>query len=182
MDNRFRRRINKDYNPAPSPRVKQQYMNKYLSIGTQQVVRWHDMFKVGFSTCPGLFLHAVAMPEFIKAKGICRWTLLTLTSFNIAELHLNSPYPDIKTIAHLLNADVKVVRASIKWCLEHNYIMKVNQGYRGRRPNGSFGSQRYYLTVQGQEVLNEYFHHCHKYYDTVADKLINQEERKYRNF
>ncbi len=180
MGNRFRRKLNKDYNPVPSPRVKQQYINKYLSISEQQAVRWQDMLKVGTSTCPALFMHAVAMPSFIKAKGISRWPLLTLTSFNIAQLTNNSPFPDIPELSQLLQADIKVVRASINWCMEHNYVMKVNQGFRGRRKNGGFGSQRYYLTVQGQEVLNEYFHHCHAYYDMLTDKLI-QSRRKLPN-
>ena len=181
-ETRFRRTIKQEYKPKDSPRLKQLYVNKYLSISAQYVIRWQDMFKVGYSTCPGMFLHAVAMPEFIKAKGISRWPLLTLTAFNIAQLHLHKPYPDILDIAQLLNADIKVIRAAFKWCLFRNFIMKVNQGYRGRRSDGTFGSQHYYLTLMGQEILNEYFHHCHQYYDEVTDKLRNPEMKKYLNY
>jgi len=182
MGNRFRRQLNKNYNTAPSPRVKQQYINKYLSISAQHEVRWLDILKVGSSTCPGLFLHAVAMPSFIKAKGISRWPLLTLTAFNITQLINDSRYPGIPELALLLHADVKVIRASINWCIEHNYVMKVNQGYRGRRKSGGLGSQRYYLTLQGQQVLNEYFHHCHQYYDKLTERVIYKTPRNLPKF
>jgi hypothetical protein len=101
------------------------------------------------------------MPQFISEKGISRLPLLVMIGFNLVELYLCQPYPDASTIAKFMKMDIKSTRDAIKWCVHRNFVLAAKQGYRGRSKDGKFGSQRYYLTLIGQEVLNQYHLHCH---------------------
>ncbi len=182
IETRFRRKLNRNYKPKLTPRLKQLYIGKYVSIQSQQVVRWQDMFKVGYSTCPGLFLHSLALPEFVSEKGISRLPFLLLTAFNISEFYLNNRFPDAKFLGAVLKVDARVVRDSLRYCLDRNFVMKVNAGFRGNAPEIKTGNKHYCLTILGQEVLNEYFLHCHQYYDNLKTNLVSDESNRYRNF
>lgn len=170
---RFRRALNPDYTAQGSPRLKQLYFDKYLSIKAQYSVRWTDMLTVGSSTCPGMFLHALAMPAFIKLKGISRWPLLLLTCCVLSHLLHGDAYPTAGALKKLLGTDYRTVRAAINYCMDHNFIGFVNQGYQGRGHKTRSGGYRYYLTLKGQEVLNEYYAFCHIYYDQIGGKLCS---------
>lgn len=174
---RYRREINPNYTSQASPRLKQLYFDKYLSIKAQHSVRWTDLYKTGISTCPGLFIHALAMPAFIKAKGISKWPLLTLTGFVLSHLLQDNPYPTVSGITKLLSSDHRTIGAAVIWCRDRNLIGFVNNGTQGRTSKGRLGGQKYYLTLKGQELLNEYYAFCHIYYDQISDKLSDASKR-----
>ena len=128
-----------------------------------------------------MFLHTLAMPAYIKAKGISRWPLLTLTGCVLSHLLHDNPYPTAGCLAKLLGTDHRTMRAAINYCLEYNYLGFVNQGYQGRGNKVRSEGLRYYLTLKGQEVLNEYYAFCHSYYDEVTHKLPKDPTRKRPN-